>query len=95
MEAALRRLPLPGATWRSPRAGLFHWLQLDPGIDTRRLLEQALEREHVAFVPGEAFTASAQAGRDSRMRLNFSHPTLDAIEDGILRIARAAASYEP
>lgn len=58
------------ASWQVPQGGLFFWLQLTTPIDTRALLDRAIDRG-VAFMPGEEFyPGTPQVGT---MRLNFSH----------------------
>lgn len=40
-----------GAKWTRPEGGMIVWLQLTNGMDSSRLLQDALD-SHVAFVPG-------------------------------------------
>jgi 2-aminoadipate transaminase len=83
------RLHLPeGARWRTPTAGLFVWIELESRVCTDELLRLALEREHVAFLPGRAFSASGAEGAHC-MRLNFSRLPVHDIEEGIRRLGRA------
>ncbi|MCD6429025.1 MAG: hypothetical protein J7L12_05395, partial [Desulfurococcales archaeon] len=49
-------------------------------IDTKKLLPEAIEAG-VAFVPGASFFADGSGW--NTMRLNFSYPKLDEIEEGI------------
>nr|AKA59489.1 transcriptional regulator, GntR family domain [uncultured bacterium AZ_379] len=95
MAAALSRASIARAVWTIPRSGMFILLRLDDAIDAARLLEQALERERVAFVPGGAFRCSRHDDAETCVRLNFSHPSLEAIDEGIARLARAISRYEP
>lgn len=87
MLAALERHFPDDVTWTRPRGGMFIWVTLPRGYDTRDLLPQAVEQEKVAFIPGQAF---AQPGVDARrhMRLNFSNCCVEDIEEGIRRLAR-------
>ena len=76
-------------SWTRPEGGLFLWVTMPPGIDTRRLLDAAL-RQDVAFVPGDAFyPAGGDAG--SHMRLNFSNAQPEMIREGIRRLSIAVA----
>lgn len=90
LEAMTRHFP-PGITWTYPRAGMFIWVRLPEYVDAGELLELAVERHQVAFIPGQAF---AHPGVDARnfMRLNFSNCCLSDIEEGILRLGRVLES---
>jgi 2-aminoadipate transaminase len=46
-----------GVTWNEPQGGMFIWVQLPPGIDSFKLLDQAIA-QNVAFVPGGPFYAN-------------------------------------
>ena len=83
--AALDRHMPPGVTWSRPQGGMFVWIQLPPGLDGKVLLERALAEERVAFVPGEPFFALAPDV--STIRLSYSLPSAEAIEDGVARLA--------
>lgn len=86
MLAALDQHMPEGIDWTRPEGGMFVWLTLPKGWDAARLLQQALRREQVAFVPGGAFFADG-SGVNS-LRLNFSSPTQDQIDEGIVRLGR-------
>ncbi len=90
MLAAMARCFPPGLVWTRPRAGMFIWVRLPEGVDSVALLETALERERVAFIPGHAFALPGVPARHY-MRLNFSNCCLDDIEDGIARLGRILA----
>jgi 2-aminoadipate transaminase len=87
--SALERAFKGRARWSHPRAGFFTWVELEGGIDAERLLEVALERERVAFVPGAAFAAPGAAPARSALRLNFSYNPPEVLEDSVRRLARA------
>ena len=74
-------------SWTRPQGGLFLWAQVPQAIDTRDLLEQALE-EKVAYVPGVPFYPNEDGGYDA-MRLNFSYSSPETIVEGIRRLGRA------
>jgi hypothetical protein len=61
MQTALTRHLGDLAEWTQPNGGLFFWVRLKGGGDTRALLVRALERK-VAFMPGEAFFANPERG---------------------------------
>jgi 2-aminoadipate transaminase len=74
----------PGVTWTKPEGGLFLWLRTSDQINTKDMLEVAIERK-VAYVPGFAFYPGEQGGAHS-MRLNFSNATEEKINEGIYRL---------
>jgi 2-aminoadipate transaminase len=78
----------PEVSWTHPQGGLFLWVTMPPGIDSRKLLDSAL-RQNVAFVPGEAFFPGGDPG--SHMRLNFSNAQPELIREGIRRLSIAVA----
>jgi 2-aminoadipate transaminase len=75
-------------TWTRPHGGLFLWVTLPTGVNSRRLLDEAL-RQDVAFVPGDPFFAEGDKG--SHMRLNFSNATPEMIREGVRRLSIAVA----
>ncbi len=89
MLAALEDSMPPEVTFTRPAGGLFLWVELPAGINSRELLEHSLD-ENVAFVPGGAFFANG--GHENTLRLNFSAMPEDRIEEGVHRLARAVAA---
>jgi 2-aminoadipate transaminase len=83
MLSALERHAPPGVQWTRPHGGLFLWVTLPEGLDSKALLADAL-KEKVAFVPGNAF--HPVGGGERTMRLNFSYCTPEVIEEGIRRL---------
>lgn len=91
MLAAMGREFPAGIRWTRPRAGMFIWVELAEGTDAGALLETAVERQRVAFVPGHAFALPGIPCRNF-MRLNFSNCCLSDIEEGIGRLGRILAA---
>jgi len=87
MQTALARHMPMGVTWTRPQGGMFVWVELPHGFDGAALLEAALAEERVAFVPGAPFFAVEPDA--ATLRLSYSLPPLDAIDEGIRRLARA------
>jgi 2-aminoadipate transaminase len=87
LEALEREFPA-GTTWTRPEGGLFVWVGVREGVDTARLLPEAL-REGVAFVPGAPFFA--RAPERNYLRLNFSNRPRELIAEGMKRLASAVA----
>ena len=78
-------------TFTRPDGGLFLWCTLPEGCDSQALSEIALKKG-VAFVPGRDFMVDSDAPcRD--FRLNFSTPSYEAMETGVLRLAEAVREY--
>jgi len=70
----------------SPKGGIFIWLTLPKDINVVKLLNRALE-EGVTFVPGYAFYPGDY--KENALRLNFTYPWDEEIEEGIIRLMRA------
>jgi 2-aminoadipate transaminase len=86
MTRTLRRELSGAVTWPDPKGGFFLWLTLPDRIDTDRMIPRAVEHG-VVYVAGEAFFVEGEV--KSTMRLSFSAPTLEQIEEGVVRLARA------
>jgi len=69
--------------WTSPEGGLFLWITLPEYIDTEKMFVRAVEKK-VAYVVGSAFYFDSPE-RNS-MRLNFSYPSLEQIDEGVKRL---------
>jgi 2-aminoadipate transaminase len=87
MLAALETYMPPGVSWTRPSGGMFIWATVPPHIDTRELLKVAASQYKVAFIPGHGFFVD-QSVRNA-MRLNFTYPTFEQINEGIRRLAMA------
>jgi 2-aminoadipate transaminase len=82
-----------------PAGGIYLWCRLNDGLRVRDLLPEAA-REGVIFAPGESFHVDSSSGRGrSNIRLNFTLPDDDEIEEGIRRLSvalhRMAAQADP
>jgi 2-aminoadipate transaminase len=84
MEAAIRREAGDRLRWRSPKGGFFVWATLPEGCTDTDLLARALDHG-VVFVAGSAFYVDG-GGHDT-IRLSFSEPSPERIEEGIRRLA--------
>ena len=85
LEALKRYMPEEkGIDWTHPEGGLFLWVTLPPHFDTEELFPRAIEKK-VAYVVGSAFHFD-RSGKNT-MRLNFSFPSEEQIEEGIRRLA--------
>ena len=88
MIRALERHLSGRLTWMAPRGGFFVWARLAAPATSETLLAKAVERG-VVFVTGSAFFVDA--GGADYLRLSFSAPAPDRIEEGVARLAMAVA----
>jgi len=86
MEQTLRAQFGDRMTWIQPKGGFFLWAKLPDGHECEALLAKAME-QGVIFVIGNAFCVDG-SGHD-RIRLSFSWPTPDQIQEGARRLAAA------
>jgi 2-aminoadipate transaminase len=86
MVGALQREFGATVSWPPPRGGFFIWATLPESIDAGALLTRAVE-EGVIYVAGEAFFVNG-AGHNV-VRLSFSAPTPERIDEGVARLGRA------
>jgi 2-aminoadipate transaminase len=69
--------------WTRPSGGLFTWVTLPEHLDATALLREAVKHK-VVYVPGAAFFTDGSGA--NTLRLNFSHPSVEKIEEGIRRL---------
>ncbi|MEO3755497.1 PLP-dependent aminotransferase family protein [Streptomyces sp. B6B3] len=90
MRHSLRRHFGERVRGTDPDGGFFLWLTFAGAwaeLDTRRLFEPAL-RHGVAFIPGPAFSATGSFA--NALRLCFATSSPERIEEGVVRLRRAA-----
>lgn len=73
------------ATWTRPQGGFFVWATLPEWLDTQEMLARAIEAK-VAYIPGSGFYPDGSG--KNHMRLNFSFPTPELIQEGVKRLAK-------
>jgi 2-aminoadipate transaminase len=83
LEALKKHMP-KGIKWTKPEGGLFLWVKLPKNLSANELFPKAIE-EKVAYVIGSAFHCDGKG--QNTMRLNFSYPSEEQIEEGIKRLA--------
>jgi 2-aminoadipate transaminase len=81
---ALGDLMPAGTTWTRPSGGLFVWMTVPDGLDSKAMMPRAIAAR-VAYVPGTGFYADGTGG--SNIRLNFSFPPPERIREGVRRLA--------
>jgi DNA-binding transcriptional MocR family regulator len=80
---------MPGRlNWTTPRGGFFLWAALHDGLESREVMPHA-QAKGVIFVNGSAFFVDGTGAEF--MRLSFSAPSPNRIEEGISRLAAAIA----
>lgn len=84
MAGALSRELGDLAQWPHPRGGFFLWVALPPQVDTQAMLARAMG-QRVIYVAGRPFFVDGSGS--SFMRLSFSLPSPERIEEGIRRLA--------
>ncbi|MGH9254721.1 MAG: PLP-dependent aminotransferase family protein [Vicinamibacterales bacterium] len=86
MERTLRDQLGDRLRWSAPKGGFFLWATLPEGYDDESLLARALE-QRLVFVIGSAFYVDGTG--HNRIRLSFSAPAPEQIEEGARRLATA------
>jgi len=86
MLKALEGYMPPGVRWTKPVGGMFVWVWFPEEVNSRKLLERAVEKG-VVFVPGDAFYPNG--GGENTARLNFSYPSPEELREGVRRLAEA------
>jgi 2-aminoadipate transaminase len=90
MLSTMARCFPAGVRFTHPEGGLFTWVTLPEGCDGRAILRDAVQAR-VAFVPGEAFFVDGSCA--NTLRLNFSHPRPERIEEGLGRLATVLEAH--
>lgn len=78
-------------TYTRPDGGLFLWCTLPKNYDSMEFARLCLKKG-VAFVPGCSFMVDDTALCPA-FRLNYSTPSMDSIEKGVLSLANAASEF--
>lgn len=89
MLEALETYMPEGVKWTRPSGGMFVWIETPESVDMDELLPIALREYKVAYVPGSAFHVDGR-GRNTA-RLSFSYPPLNAMREGVARLAKLIA----
>jgi 2-aminoadipate transaminase len=86
MLNALTKYMPEQVSWSKPHGGMFLWITLPERIDTKEIFMTAIEH-NVAYVIGRPFHCDNSGG--NTMRLNYSFPSVEQIEQGIQQLAKA------
>jgi DNA-binding transcriptional MocR family regulator len=82
--SALSDMMPDGTTWTEPAGGLFVWVTLPEGLDSKAMMPRAIAAR-VAYVPGTGFYADGTG--TANMRLNFSFSAPDRLREGVRRLS--------
>ena len=86
LTAALREHFGPTVEFEPPRGGMYLWVKLPPGVDSRKFVEPA-RRESIVFNPGPNWSADPEAAANY-IRLCFAFPSESDIWDGVEKLAQ-------
>ncbi|MCW3992404.1 MAG: aminotransferase, partial [Candidatus Bathyarchaeota archaeon] len=86
LEAMERYLP-EGCRWTRPIGGLFIFAWAPEGVDTGEMIMDSVRKYGVAYVPGRGFHVDGSGG--NTMRLNFTYPSMEEIDEGVKRLGKA------
>jgi len=86
LEALETHFP-EGCEWTTPIGGLFIFVKVPEKVNTKELIQDSIKKYKVAYVPGQSFFVNGTG--TNTMRLNFSYPSMDEIEEGIKRLGEA------
>lgn len=70
-------------SFTKPEGGMFLWVTLPENVSSMEVFDAAIKKD-VAFVPGAPFFVDG--GGENALRLNFSNPNEENIEEGIKRL---------
>jgi 2-aminoadipate transaminase len=90
MVAAFQR-EIPDIAFDVPHGGYYLWLTLAPGVDGDELAQRA-GQAGVTIIAGSKFFARTDVDHPGNLaRVAFSHASIDEIDEGVRRLARAYA----
>ena len=86
MIESLEKYMPKGVVWNKPHGGIFLWLKTPLTVDSEDKIIELIEKYKVVFIPGSAFDCTGGSG--NYMRLNFSYPKGEEIDEGVKRLAK-------
>jgi len=75
-----------GTNYTSPDGGLFTWAELPGDIDTGEILEEAVTKFNVAYLPGEKFFTEGNGKGKNCIRLSFGNVKEEDIYSGMEKL---------
>ena len=85
-DAIHTSFPAGTIEFNQPDGGMFLWAKMAEGVDTMSLVKNAVDAG-VIFVPGITFFPDAK--RTNYLRLSFATPSIEQIQEGVRRLAKA------
>jgi 2-aminoadipate transaminase len=86
MLKAMEKYMPEKVSWSKPTGGMFFWVKLPETMDAKDVFMEAIQR-NVAYVIGRPFHCDNSGG--NTMRLNYSFPSIEQIEQGVEQLAEA------
>lgn len=84
LDAMQKHFPA-SVKWTRPEGGMFIWVTLPSHINSKALLDEAIQ-QNVAFVPGGPFYANEAA--TNTLRLSFVTVSPERIQEGIAKLGK-------
>ena len=78
-----------GVKWIKPDGGMFLWIKTN--VNTDKMFDYAI-KNGVAYVPGKTFYPNED--NTNYLRLNFTYPEDDKIEEGIIRLSKTIKEFK-
>ncbi|MCQ2551492.1 MAG: PLP-dependent aminotransferase family protein [Clostridia bacterium] len=75
------RLDDMGLEYVKPKGGVYVWVKLPKGVDSKELMDECYKRR-LTLLSGNVFYPKNNGGRD-HIRLNYSYEEIDKIEEGL------------
>ena len=92
MRDAIKRYLPENIKTTTPQGGIFLWIDLPESINSQPFSSRLVAEKKVAVVPGSAFLPD-ETKISNGIHLNYSMPTAEQIDTGILRISELLKEY--
>ncbi|MDR1885373.1 MAG: PLP-dependent aminotransferase family protein [Synergistaceae bacterium] len=93
LDLIAKHLTPMGFCTNRPAGGFFIWGSAPGEADVKEFAHYAVREERIGIIPGSAFYPDGEHGGDGSFRLSYSKVGTDAMEEGMIRLARAWRSY--
>jgi 2-aminoadipate transaminase len=90
MLNAMEKYMPENVSWSKPTGGMFFWVKLPETMDAKDVFMEAIQR-NVSYVIGRPFHCDNSGG--NTMRLNYSFPSIEQIEQGVKQLAEAIKKF--
>ena len=82
-----------GVSYAKPRGGVYIWVKLPEGIDSKSFVDEAFTRD-LLLIPGYIFYPFKNGGRD-HVRINYSFEKIEKIEEGMKIFTEMIKNHVP